>query len=182
MSSPGYVGNADVVRIAKQRPVWCWSHLEEAIRQDRHCHTSTALRAIKRAVRAGLIVHQGTAYQVAETADELLTAPYCYRRIDRRRFLQIMAEHPTWTHTHLMDEVCTRLDTTETTVAKSFRYGRDFGYITRLPDGQWALTPHCRDLLAKWGRLEGAEGFRFATYLSGHPKRGFKRWTGTPPE
>jgi hypothetical protein len=177
---PGYVAGTDVVRIARQRPMWRWTQLEAAIRRDRGCHPSTSQRAIKRAVRAGLVIHYDGAYQVAEDADVVLAVPYCYRRIDRRALLLIMGERRAWPYTDLVEEACIRLDATEPTVARSLRYGRDFGYIRRTGDYRWALTPLCRQLLANWGRLEGAEGFRFATYLSGHPKRGFRRWASHP--
>ena len=173
----GYVAESDVVRIARERQVWRWSQLSEAIRGDKGCCESTATRAIKRAVRSGLLLHHNGGYQVASTADELLDAPYCYRRLDRKRLLEIMTERPNWGHTELMDEVCVRLNTSETTVATSLRYGQAFGYIRRRGDYTWALTRLGREQLAMWGRLEGEEGFRFATFLSGHPKRGLARWT-----
>lgn len=173
----GYVGEADVVRVANDRPVWRWSQLCEAIRDEKGCCESTASRAIKRAVRSGLLIRNEGGYQVAATADELLEAPYCYRRLDRKRLLEILAERRAWGHGELMDAVCVRLNTSETTVATSLRYGRAFGYIRRRGDYTWTLTQLGRDQLAMWGRLEGEEGFRFATFLSGHPKRGLARWT-----
>jgi hypothetical protein len=179
--SPGYVSDRDILRVAGQRAVWTWSELERAIRVAKRCSTSTAQRAIRRATRAGILTRHGAWYQLTENADRLFAAPYCYRRVDRRAFLSIMAEREAWQYTDLMDEVCVRLDTTETSIMRSFRYGRQFGYIERTADRRWALTPLCRQQLALWGRLEGAEGFRFATYLSGHPKRGFKRWSDADP-
>jgi hypothetical protein len=171
-----YVKNQDVLRVAARRTTWRWVQLVTALQVDRECNETTALRAVKRAVGAGLLVRHDGAYQVAEDATRLLDKPYRYRRLDRRRLLQIIAERPAWAYSDLIMEVCAQLGTTENTIKRSVRYGRDFGYIERLPHGGWAVTPHCRELLAMWGRLEGAEGFRFATYLSGHPKRGFKRW------
>jgi hypothetical protein len=153
-----------------------------AVRADRGCCESTATRAIKRAVRAGLLVRDSGTYQVAEHADGLLKTPSVYHRLNRHAFLLIMAERRAWGYTELMHEICIRLDTTETSAIRSFRYGRDFGYIRRTGDYRWALTPLCRQQLSMWGRLEGAEGFRFATYLSGHPKRGFQRWAAKPED
>jgi hypothetical protein len=172
----GYVSDKDTIRVARQRAVWRWTDLQHAIRVDRGCSEATAQRAIKRAAHAGLLLHHETSYQVTEDADRLLEAPYAYHRLDRHAFLLIMAERRAWAYTELMHEVCVRLDTTEASVIRSFRYGRDFGYIRRTTDHRWALTRLCRQQLAMWGRLEGAEGFRFAAFLSGHPKRGFTRW------
>ena len=179
-SMRGYVAESDVVRVARERPVWRWSQLSEAIRGDKGCCESTAMRAIKRAVRSGLLIHNDGGYQLASTADELLQAPYCYRRLNRKRLLEILAERRSWGHSELMDEVCVRLNTSESTVATSLRYGRAFGYIRHRGDYTWALTRLGREQLALWGRLEGEEGFRFATFLSGHPKRGLARWTRYP--
>jgi hypothetical protein len=90
--------------------------------------------------------------------------------------LLILAERDAWTYTTMIHELCERLPAAETTVRTSLRYARDFGYVIRSGEG-WALTALCREQLALYGRLEGAEGFRFATFLSGHPKRGFARWS-----
>src|SRR5438309_8162956 len=111
----GYVGESDVVRVARGRPVWRWSQLSEAIRRDKGCCESTATRAIKRAVRSGLLIHDNGGYQIASTADEMLEAPYCYRRLDRKRLLEILAERRAWGHGELMDEICVRLNTSEST-------------------------------------------------------------------
>jgi hypothetical protein len=182
----GYVSDKDTIRVARQRLAWRWTDLQHAIRVDRECSEATAQRAIKRAVHAGLLLHHDATYQVADNADVLLEAPYAYHRLDRHAFLLVMAERRAWGYTELMHEVCVRLDTTEASVIRSFRYGRDFGYIRRTDDHRWALTQLGREQLAMWGRLEGAEGFRFAAFLSGHPRRGFTRWstpsTDTGPE
>ncbi len=76
----------------------------------------------------------------------------------------------------MLRELCHRLASAETTVRHSLRYARDFGYLER-SSRSWALTALCREQLRHYGRLEGAEGFRFATFLSGQPKRGFARWS-----
>ena len=73
-----------------------------------------------------------------------------------------------------------RLGAAETTVRTSVKYARDFGYLERR-DAGWSVTARCHDQLACYGRLEGAEGFRFAAFLSGHPKRAFHRWRHQPP-
>lgn len=90
--------------------------------------------------------------------------------------LLILAERDAWTYTIMLRELCDRLGAAETTVRHSLGYACDFGYLERSSRG-WALTAQCREQLRRYGRLEGAEGFRFATFLSGQPKRGFARWS-----
>jgi len=101
-------------------------------------------------------------------------------RLNRLHMLEILAERDHWRYTILLAELCQRLDAAPTTVRNSLRYAQDFRYIQR-KGTQWSLTSAARHQLAHYGRLEGAEGFRFATFISGQPKRGFTRWQ-TPDE
>jgi hypothetical protein len=78
----------------------------------------------------------------------------------------------------MLADLCHGLGAAESTVRTSLGYAREFGYLVKR-DGRWQLSEQCQSLLADYGRLEGADGFRFAAFLSGQPKRAFNRWSDT---
>jgi DeoR/GlpR family transcriptional regulator of sugar metabolism len=168
------VTDVQVVAIARTSQAWRWTQLHDAIMEQTGCCPSTARRSINRAVQFGLLQRVRGTYQAAGTAGTSDTQP-CYRRLDRHQLLQVLAERDTWPYTAMLAELRQRLGAAETTVRTSVGYALDFGYLVRA-EGGWALTQQARHQLARYGRLEGAEGFRFAAFLSGQPKRGFDRW------
>jgi hypothetical protein len=168
------VTHAQVVEIARTRQAWRWTQLHDAIIAQTGCCSGTASLSIRRAVQFGFLQRECGTYQ-ATTADNWDVQPG-YRQLDRLKMLQVLAERDTWTHTMMLAELRQQLDAAETTLRTSLRHARDFGYLVRAEAG-WALTDVARDQLAQYGRLEGAEGFRFARFVGGKPKRGFHRWS-----
>jgi hypothetical protein len=171
------VTDAEVVEIARTSQAWRWTQLHDAIIEQTGCCPSTARRAINRAAQFGLLQRVRGTYQATATTATSHAQP-CYRRLDRHQLLQVLAERSTWPYTAMLIELRHRLGAAETTTRTSVGYARDFGYLVRV-EGGWALTQLARDQLAGYGRLEGAEGFRFAAFLSGQPKRGFHRWSSS---
>lgn len=164
-----------VVQIARTSQAWRWTQLHDAIIEQTGCCPSTARRAINRVVQFGLLRRVRGTYQATPTTATSHAHPG-YRQLDRHQMLQVLAERDTWPYTTMLGELRQRLGAAETTVRTSVGYARDFGYLVRV-EGGWALTQTARHQLARYGRLEGAEGFRFAAFLSGQPKRGFDRWS-----
>jgi hypothetical protein len=154
---------------------WRWTQLHDTIVEKTGCCPSTARRAISRGVQFGLLhKHDGT-YQAASSPAEEATGHH-YQRLDRHQMLQVLAEREVWPYTVMLATLRTRLGAAESTVRTSVGYARAFRYLEKV-EGGWALTQTARDQLAHYGRLRGAEGFRFAAFLSGQPKRGFDRWS-----
>jgi hypothetical protein len=168
------VTDAQIVEIAQTSQAWRWTQLHDAIIARTGCCPSTASRSINRAVQFGLLQWEYGSYQTT-TANTANVQPE-YRRLDRRELLQVLAERGTWTHNVMLAELRQRLCVAQTTLRTNLRYAREYGYLVRAEDG-WRLTDLARDQLARYGRLEGAEGFRFARFVSGKPKRGFDRWS-----
>ncbi len=168
------VTDDQVVEIARTSQAWRWTQLHDAIIEQTGCCPSTARRSINRAVQFGLLQRLRGTYQ-ATTADNADVQPG-YRQLDRHHMLLVLAERDAWPYTAMLGELRQRLGAAETTVRTSLGYARDFNYLVRAERG-WTLTQTARDQLTRYGRLEGAEGFRFAAFLSGQPKRGFHRWS-----
>jgi hypothetical protein len=171
-----YVFEADLVRIAaRQSKPWRWSELHTAIIADTGCGTGTAARLIIRGVQNGVLgkprygVYELRANDYRSDSPELT-----YRRLDRRELLTVLAERDAWPCTKMLRLVQQRLGVADSTLRASLAYAREYGYL-ELTDRGWGLTDLCRQQLALYGRLEGAEGFRFACYIGGHPKRGLRR-------
>jgi hypothetical protein len=170
-----FVFDADIARIAGQAPAWRWTQLHDAIIADTDCCPSTARRSIERGVQSGALHRRGTVYQLAGQAHDRSGLPTGeYRTLDRRELLTTLAERDAWPYTTMIRELRRRLGVAETTLRTSLTYAHQYGYLQCTDDG-WALTDLCRQQLALYGRLEGAEGFRFACYIGGHPKRGLRR-------
>jgi hypothetical protein len=169
------VFQADLARIAGRRSgAWRWTELHNAIIADTGCGTGTASRLIIRGVQNGLLRKQGYGVYELTTADSRCGTPeLVYRTLDRRELLTVLAEREAWPRTTMLRLVQQRLGVADTTLRASLAYAREYGYL-ELADGRWALTPLCRKQLALYGRLEGAEGFRFACYVGGSPKRGLR--------
>jgi hypothetical protein len=166
--------DADLVRIAGQSRAWRWTQLSDVIIAETGCCPSTARRVINRGVQFGVLHKRRGVYQLSPT-DPQVQAPSSYRRLDRRELLTALSEREAWPYTMMLSELRQRFGVAETTLRTSLTYAREYGYLQRVEAG-WALTPQCRQQLARYGQLEGAEGFRFAAYLSGHPKRGLRRY------
>jgi hypothetical protein len=160
--------------VARRSQAWRFTQLHDALTAEFDCCPSTAQRAINRAVRFGLLIKLRGVYQLADDST-LAASNASYRRLDRRELLCALAERPAWRYTDMLAALRTRLGASESTIRTSLKYAQDFGYLERRSDG-WALTDQCRRQLSMYGRLEGAEGFQFATFTSGQPKRGFHRW------
>jgi hypothetical protein len=169
-----FIFDADIERIAGQAPAWRWTRLHDAIIADTGCCPSTARRTINRGVQSGALQKHGRIYQLAESADHRSLMPDGeYRALDRRELLAVLAEREAWPYTTMLRELRRRLGVAETTLRTSLAYARQYGYLEH-SDHRWSLTNLCRQQLARYGRLEGAEGFRFACYIGGHPKRGLR--------
>jgi hypothetical protein len=170
-----YVFEADLVRIAaRQSKPWRWSELHTAIIADTGCGTGTAARLIIRGVQNGVLHKPGYGiYELTATAHHPGSPEMVYRKLDRRELLTVLAERDVWPRT-MIRLVQERLGVADTTLRNHLNYARQYGYL-ELTDQGWALTDLCRQQLARYGRLEGAEGFRFACYIGGHPKRGLRR-------
>lgn len=125
--------------------------------------------------RAGANVSPADSLPRSRCQAPQVQAPSSYRRLDRRELLTALSEREAWPYTMMLSELRQRFGVAETTLRTSLTYAREYGYLQRVEAG-WALTPQCRQQLARYGQLEGAEGFRFAAYLSGHPKRGLRRY------
>jgi hypothetical protein len=171
-----YVFEADLVRIAGRRShAWRWSELHRAIIADTGCGTGTASRLIIRGVQNGVLRKpRYGVYELTATDYDAGSPELTYLPLDRRELLTVMAERDAWPRTKMLRLVQQRLGVADTTLRASLTYAREYGYL-ELTDRGWALTDLCRQQLALYGRLEGAEGFRFACYIGGHPKRGLRR-------
>jgi len=165
--------------VAAESEAWRWTQLCDALVERFDCCPSTARRMINRAVSLGLVMTRDGSYHATPDTGTTV-AKRQYRRVDRRALLTVLLERPSWRWEEMMGELRSRLGAAETTVRTSVKYARDFGYLERR-DAGWSVTARCHDQLACYGRLEGAEGFRFAAFLSGHPKRAFHRWRHQPP-
>jgi hypothetical protein len=170
-----YVFQADLARIAGRRSgAWRWTELQNAIIADTGCGTSTASRLIIRGVQHGLLRKPGYGvYELTAPDFRCGTSEPVYRTLDRRELLTVLAEREAWPQTTMLRLVQQRLGVADTTLRASLAYAREYGYL-ELTDDHWALTALCRKQLALYGRLEGAEGFRFACYVGGRPKRGLR--------
>jgi hypothetical protein len=170
------VVEADLVRIAGRRAhVWRWSELHGAIVAETGCGSGTASRLIIRGVHSGVLRKPRYGVYELVAADYQPGSPEpVYRTLDRRELLTVLAERDAWPRTKMLRLVQQRLGVADTTLRASLAYAREYGYLELTDDG-WALTDLCRQQLALYGRLEGAEGFRFACYIGGHPKRGLRR-------
>jgi hypothetical protein len=168
------VPNTTLHLVANQRNVWRWTELHDALTKETGCSSSTARRAINRGLAQGLLSRRDGTYSCATPPPGV--APPQYRRLDRLEMLTILATRPKWRYGEMLHELAENLGAAETTVRASLGYARQFGYLVPTEPG-WQLTKHCRHLLAAYGRLEGSEGFRFATFLGGHPRRGIARWS-----
>jgi DNA-binding transcriptional regulator PaaX len=167
--------DTDVARIAGQSPAWRWTQLHDAIIANTGFCPSTVRRAINRGVQSGVLQKQGGVYRLAGADHHgSLIADGEYRALDRRELLGVLAEREAWPYTPMLRELRHRLGVAESTLRTSLIYARQYGYLEHTDHG-WALTDRCRQQLALYGRLEGAEGFRFASFVSGHPKRGLRR-------
>jgi hypothetical protein len=171
-----YVFEADLVRIAARRShAWRWSELHHAIIADTGCGTGTASRLIIRGVQNGVLRKpRYGVYELAATDYQPGLPELVYRTLDRRELLTVLAERDAWPPTKMVRLVQQRLGVADTTLRASLNYARQYGYL-ELTDSGWTLTTLCRQQLAQYGQLTGAEGFRFASYIGGHPKRGLDR-------
>jgi hypothetical protein len=171
-----YVFEADLVRIAGRRAhVWRWNELHSAIMAETGCGTGTASRLIIRGVQNGVLRKpRYGVYELAATDYRSGSQELVYRTLDRRELLTVLAEREAWPRTKMLRLIQQRLGVADTTLRASLSYAREYGYL-ELTDHGWALTDLCRQQLALYGQLEGPEGFRFACYIGGHPKRGLRR-------
>jgi predicted transcriptional regulator len=166
-----------LIEIIAQSRAWRYTQLLTEIAIQTKCSEATAQRMLKRGLTLGFIEKRRGTYQLRDR--DAPPTEYRYHTLDRLAMLRIIGERRAWAYTELFDELTKRLGVARSSARTSFRYGRDFGYIHRVAQG-WALTLSAREQLERYGQLEGAEGFRFATYLSGQPKRGFRRWDPPP--
>jgi hypothetical protein len=155
--------------IALERRIWCWADLCDAIQAAADCSASLAACTVSRGVRHGVLRHSGRVYSAAE-----LGAGQTPRRrhppFSRRALLELLASRQVWLQRTIERDLCRSLAAPPHLIRVSLRYAKDYRYLERRSDG-WALTDECRRLLHSYGRLEGAEGIRFAAFLSRRPAR-----------
>jgi hypothetical protein len=186
---------AKLVRLG--RGTWRYTALEAAVQVSCGCSARTARRRIHEGVQAGIVIHVGSIYtdparrdrligpnagtQIAEhgnaptgaddsmwePASTLRTAP---RKVDRRVLL-LRLEDREWCHAALIDALCEWFDCSARTAQSNLTAAIAYGYLERHRRGWYRRTPTGAELTARYGRLEGVEGERFARYCSGRPGR-----------
>jgi hypothetical protein len=155
--------------IGLERRIWCWADLCEAIQAVADCSASLAACTISRGVRHGILRHTGRVY----SATKLGVGPTPRRRhppFNRLALLELLASRQAWPPRTIERDLCRALPAPPHLIRVSLRYARDYGYLERGTEG-WALTGECRRLLGRYGRLEAADGIRFAAFLSHRPAR-----------
>ena len=165
----------DVASIVHQSGVaWRYSSLMAAIQRRHGCSPSTAQRSIRQAQAAGLLTHTNLHYT---TPTPHATAPADTIRdrrfVDRHRMLELISNQ-TWRYSDLLQLVQTSFDCSTWAARTNLGYAIRYGYLTKRGTS-YRLTPLAHHQLANYGRLHGADGFRFARFISGHPKRGLTR-------
>jgi hypothetical protein len=176
------ISDQDVQRIVKLRRQWRFTDLSQTLIQEFGCADSTARRTIIRSVDHGLLERSGRYYHAPPQprAPRSQRTP-AHRLIpDRLRMLEIISERDHWMSAELLRHLSSRLDIDLSVARRNFGYARSYGYVEPIY-GAWRLSDQCRALLPQYGKLEGTEGFRFATFLSGRPMKGFDRWPGHKP-
>jgi hypothetical protein len=79
-----------------------------------------------------------------------------------------MMQGRTWRYTEMIDAVC-RTNGCQTSTARwNLRLALAYGYVQRV-DGGYQLTGEAVTQLARYGRLDGVDGVRFARFCSGRP-------------
>lgn len=174
------IGDAQLRALAGKRRRWRWTDLHAALMADFGCASATAQRAIQRGVDEGFLVKSARSYRLAPirpALDPPARGDEPIRRLipDRLAILEVIGEGDGWESAALLSELRRRFGMRDGTARRNLRYARVFGYIERI-DGSWALTPQCRRLMVRYGRLDDADGYRFATFLSGKPMKRFDRW------
>ena len=145
-----------------------------AIQRRHGCSPSTAQRSIRQAQTAGLLSNTNQRYTTPARQAAVPSETIRERRfVDRRRMLELIGDK-TWRYSDLLQLVQTSFDCSTWAARTNLRYATQYGYLTNHGTA-YRLTPLAHHQLANYGRLHGADGFRFARFISGHPKRGLQR-------
>lgn len=169
------VSPTDVARLVEQSgTTWRYTRLLAAIQTRHACSRSTAQRCIRRAEAAGLLTHTNQRYATPTRRATAPTDTIRERRfVDRRRMLELIGDK-TWRYSDLLQLIQTSFDCSTWAARTNLGYATQYGYLAK-HGTSYRLTPLAHHQLASYGRLHGIDGFRFARFISGHPKRGLQR-------
>jgi hypothetical protein len=160
--------------VAESSVAWRYTSLMAAIQRRHNCSPSTAQRGIRQAQAAGLLSCINARYTTPARRSTVSVDTIRERRfVDRRRMLELIGDKP-WRYSDLLEVVQTNFDCSSWAARSNLRYATQYGYLAKR-GARYQLTQLAHQQLADYGRLHGAEGFRFARFISGHPKRGLQR-------
>jgi hypothetical protein len=155
--------------IALERRIWCWADLCDTIQAAADCSASLAACTITRGIRHCILRREGRIYSATKLGAGATPRRH-HAPLSRLVLLQLLASRDAWPPRTIEKDLCKTLAAPTHLIRISLRYAKDYGYLERRTDG-WALSDECRRLLRRYGRLEGAEGIRFAAFLSHRPAR-----------
>jgi hypothetical protein len=169
------VSAADIATLLEQSGTsWRYTRLMATIQARYQCSPSTAQRSIAQALANHLVIQIDGRYTAPGTRPPTPSDETGRRRfVDRHRMLQLIG-HRGWRYADLLELVQTSFGCSAWAARSNLRYAAQYGYLTKRGN-TYRLTPLAHHQLVNYGRLSGADGFRFARFISGHPKRGLQR-------
>jgi hypothetical protein len=169
------VSAADVGTLVEQSGTsWRYTRLMATIQARHQCAPSTAQRSIAQALANHLVIQVDGRYTAPGTRPPTSSDEIGRRRfVDRHRMLQLIGDR-TWRYADLLELLQTSFGCSNWAARTNIRYAITYGYLTK-HGTHYHLTLLAHHQLANYGRLQGQEGFRYARFVSGHPKRGLHR-------